>query len=398
MISPAPTSVREQPTIAAPPRVRRRVCFVTGTRAEYGLMRTTLDALDQHAGIEPQLIATGTHLDPSHGRTVADIRGEGRRVHAEVSWPATSDRFAYAAAVGRATADLAAAYAKVRPDVVLVVGDRVEAFAAAQAAHLAGVAVAHVHGGDRATGQADDALRHATTKLAHLHLAATPTSAERILKLGEDPWRVHAVGAPGIDGITEHAAARSEVAVAVGDGPFALLIYHPTRDDDAGEWAGTRRLLDALLRAGVPKVVAIGPNNDPGHRGIAGCLSRAAATDRRVRLFANLPRPLLLGLMRDAALMIGNSSSGIIEAASFGLPVIDVGPRQHGRERGGNVCHVDDRPADLSSAVQAIWNDGRPQRWAGTNVYGGTGAGERIAQLLATTPITPAFLRKTIAY
>ena len=398
MIAPPPVQVRERRQVAPPVAVRRRVCFVTGTRAEYGLMRTTLDALDGHAGIEPQLIATGTHLDASHGRTVADIRGEGRRVHAEVPWARSNDRFAYAAALGKATADLAAAYAKVRPEIVLVVGDRVEAFAAAQAAHLAGIAVAHVHGGDRATGQADDALRHAITKLAHIHLAATEQSAARILKMGEDPWRVHTVGAPGIDGITEDAAPRADVVDAVGDAPFALAILHPTRDDDQSEWATTRRLLDALLDSGVPKIVAIGPNNDPGHRGVAGCLARASATDRRVRLFANLPRPLLLGLMRDASLMAGNSSSGIIEAASFGLPVLDVGPRQHGRERSGNVAHADDHPADLAAAVASIWNDGRPTRWTGGNVYGGTGAGDRIARLLAATPLTPGVLRKTIAY
>ncbi|MEL7238769.1 MAG: UDP-N-acetylglucosamine 2-epimerase, partial [Planctomycetota bacterium] len=191
----------------------RKICFVTGTRAEFGLMQTTLRALETHAAVELQLVATGMHLSAKHGRTIDDIASAGFAIDAAVPWRDVTRN----EATGQAIADLSRTFAKLSPNIVLVVGDRVEAFAAATAAHLGDIPLAHVHGGDRATGQADDSLRHAITKLAHVHLPATPTSRDRLLKLGEDDWRVHLVGAPGIDGIEEQAAASAEVT-----SPFLL--------------------------------------------------------------------------------------------------------------------------------------------------------------------------------
>src|SRR5690348_11913590 len=165
---------------------RRRVCFVTGTRAEFGLMRTTLHAIQSHPSLELQLLATGMHLDRAHGRSIDAIRKEGWRVGATVSWPRSSTPAANAVSTGSAMAGIAQALERLQSDVVLVVGDRVEAFAAAAAGHVSGRVVAHVHGGDRALGQVDDSLRHAITKLAHVHFPATTRSANRLIKLGED--------------------------------------------------------------------------------------------------------------------------------------------------------------------------------------------------------------------
>ena len=248
----------------------RRICFVTGTRAEFGLMARTLGAIQARADLALQIVATGMHLSDAHGRTVDELRRDGWRVDRVVDWRVLASP---AAATGAAMAGLAGAFAGLDPDIVLVVGDRVEAFAAAAAAHLDGRVVAHVHGGDRAQGQADDALRHAVTKLAHLHFAATPASAARLARLGEDAWRIHAVGAPGIDGIIELAAPSDVVAGEFGVEPnrFALLVYHPTRPDAAAERATAAALLDATLAAGVDRVVIIYPNNDPGHEGIVRC-------------------------------------------------------------------------------------------------------------------------------
>ena len=365
----------------------RTVCFVTGTRAEFGLMTSTLRALDAHSHLRLQIVATGMHLSETHGRTLDGLRRDGWRIDRVVPWPDAP----VAAATGLGMAGLASALAELSPDVVLVVGDRVEAFAAASAAHLLGLVVAHVHGGDRAMGQADDALRHAITKLAHVHFPATPQSAERVAKLGEQPWRIHQVGAPGIDGIAAEAELPADFGVTAGH--FALLVYHPTRDDDAAEHATAGRLLDATLDAGVPRVVVVHPNNDPGHKGVARRWDEVQ--DERVIVRRDVPRPTFLGLMRDAAFLVGNSSSGIIEAASFGTPVLDVGPRQLGRECGGNVRHVEE---DDVAAVAEAWNGGEPHRWAGGNVYGGDGTGRRIAEVLATVPLDAALRRKLIAY
>ena len=198
---------------------KRSVCFVTGTRAEYGLMRSTLAAIRDHPQLRLRIIATGMHLSRQHGRTIDAIRNDGWTVDATVPWPSGD----LAIQTGRATASIAAAVERLKPDIVLVVGDRVEAFAAATAGHLSGRIVAHVHGGDRALGQVDDALRHAITKLAHVHFPATAASAERLLKLGEDRWRIHRVGSPGIDGIVESAGP---LTLEPG-GMYALVVLHP---------------------------------------------------------------------------------------------------------------------------------------------------------------------------
>ena len=370
----------------------RRVCFVTGTRAEYGLMRRTLDAIRSTPTLQLQIIATGLHLDVTRGRSVERIREDGHSVDAEVPWPATTTAPALAAATGRATAGIAEALATLDSDIVLVVGDRVEALAAATAGHLSNRIVAHVHGGDRAAGQADDAIRHAVTKLSHLHFPATAESAERLRRLGEDEWRIVQAGSPGLDGIIEDAAPDP----TPGD-PFALLVLHPTRDDPVAERATAERLLSAVLATTVARVEIVWPNADLGATGITDAWL-AAEGDRRVVQHRDLPRRDFLRLMRDAAFMAGNSSSGIIEAASFGTPVLDVGPRQAGRERSGNVAHATDCDEEVAAAVAALFA-GRPApRWEGGNVYGGGEAGVVIARHLAAVELDARLRRKLIAY
>jgi UDP-N-acetylglucosamine 2-epimerase (non-hydrolysing)/GDP/UDP-N,N'-diacetylbacillosamine 2-epimerase (hydrolysing) len=389
----------------------RTICFVTGTRAEFGLMASTLRAIQAESGLRLQIIATGMHLDRAHGRSIEQIQREGFTVDATVPWkPAKDDLAALARQTGLATAKLAAAFAELNPDVVLVVGDRVEAFAAATAAHLSGKVVAHVHGGDRALGQVDDALRHAITKLAHVHFPATAQSAERIAKLGEDDWRIEQVGSPGLDGIGADAwplaqsLSHVNQSIPVGRhvdvqevGRYALLILHPTSADDAAERYRAKLLLNETRLTGFDHVVIVAPNNDPGCAGIV-----RAWEDQKGRpgvlYVRDLPRPAFLGLLRDAAVLVGNSSSGIIEAASFGTPVVDVGPRQAGRERGANVTSVDFTQGAIRDALAQIWNDGRPKRYPAHNPYGAGDTAGRIARALATVPINDKLRRKLISY
>jgi UDP-hydrolysing UDP-N-acetyl-D-glucosamine 2-epimerase len=373
---------------------------VTGTRAEFGLMQITLRAIQAHPALELQLLVTGMHLDRAHGRSVNAIRNEGWRVDATVPWPRATTPSSSAMSTGAAMAGIAKAFERLRSDVVLVVGDRVEAFAAAAAGHVGGRVVAHVHGGDRALGQVDDSLRHAITKLAHVHFPATAKSAERLIRLGEDRWRVRRVGSPGVDGIREAAASPREVAIAIPGlkrHQFALLVLHPTVTDESVERCTAEMVLRATRSAGFRHIVIVHPNNDPGGRGIAGCWD-AHSDDERLIIRRDIARPLFLGLMRDAAVLVGNSSSGIIEAASFGTPVVDIGPRQAGRERSANVTHVPAQAKTVRAALASIWRDGRPRRFPAKNVYGGGGAGKRIAAELARLSVDQRPLRKLIAY
>ena len=362
---------------------RRRVCFVTGTRAEFGLMESTLRAIAAHPKLRLQIVVTGMHLDRRRGTSRDDI---GFKIDRIVPWRSAQH---VARSTGQAMAKLADAFDDLKSDIVLVVGDRVEAFAAASAAHLSGRVVAHVHGGDRALGQVDDALRHAITKLAHVHFPATRASADRIIRLGEDRGRVHQVGSPGIDGIVqaaEKARGRSD--------QFGLLVLHPIDANENLEWRRARTVLRAVQRAGVDRTVIVYPNNDPGSDGIIRAWE-AHAADRSVTMFRNVPRSRFLGLMRDAAVLVGNSSSGIIEAASFGTPVVDIGSRQLGRERSSNVVNVPYSASAIERAVHRAITRPRPLK---RNVYGGQGTALRIAQVLASVKLDTRMRRKLIAY
>jgi UDP-N-acetylglucosamine 2-epimerase len=397
----------------------RRVCFVTGTRAEFGLMRSVLHAISANPSLQLQIIATGMHLSKPHGQSLRTIRKDGWKIDATVPW-LTCDPTQNAISTGRAMAGLAAAFSRLKTDIVLVVGDRVEAFAAASAAHIAGLIVAHIHGGDRALGQVDDSLRHAITKLAHLHFPATATSKNRILKLGEDAWRVHQVGSPGIDGIAAEAGPR-EI-----DGRYALLVLHPTDNDESAEFDRAQLVLNCVERIGFDRTAIVYPNNDPGSSGIIWCWEQASLIAgggspgllRRTRkrpglpppaikdisdgtplsVYRDLPRRRFLALLRDAAVLIGNSSAGIIEAASFGTPVINIGPRQLGRECSRNVVHLPFDEKQITRELRRIWNRGKPIRSSARNVYGGGETAKQIVAILASVDTTDQLRRKLIAY
>jgi UDP-hydrolysing UDP-N-acetyl-D-glucosamine 2-epimerase len=347
-----------------------------------------------------QIVVTGMHLDAAHGHSINQIRREGWKIDGVIPWPPTADAASRAANVGQAIMALAKLFTKLNPSIVLIVGDRVEAFAAAAAGHLGGHVVAHVHGGDRALGQMDDTLRHAIAKLAHIHFPATSASAKRLERLGENAWRIHAVGSPGIDSIAAAASSRSRVAKLYPDlrpRGYALVLLHPTHADDAMEYQRAKMLLAAVRSARIGRALVLYPNNDPGSRGILRAW-RECRDEAGWWFEKDLTRPDFLGLLRDAALLVGNSSSGIIEAASFGTPVVDVGDRQAGRERSGNVINVSFESASLRRTLKQVWNEGNPRRWKGANVYGGRGTGRRMTAILAGIRLDADLRRKLITY
>jgi GDP/UDP-N,N'-diacetylbacillosamine 2-epimerase (hydrolysing) len=362
-------------------------------------MQSTLRALRDHPAIELQLIATGLHAQPLHRAMREEIGRAGWEIDALVPWDQDASPVGIARAMGLATASLADQFDARNSEVVLIVGDRVEAFAAASAAYVSGRIVAHVHGGDRAMGQVDDTLRHAISKLAHVHFCATQESGDRLFRMGEDRKRIRVVGAPGIDGIRRNAWNSRRVRDALGldaaKDKFAVLLLHPTENNDRLEASRTRMLLDAARVSFDGRIVALLPNSDPGSAGTVSALKAAARRDK-IRLLDHAERHMFLGMMRDCSALIGNSSSGVIEAGSFGTPVLDVGPRQHGRERGPNVRHVEWNAAALRSAVRKTLLQRRTRR--ADNPYERGGAGRRIAAALAALTIDADVCRKVIRY
>lgn len=386
---------------------RRRICVVTGTRAEYGPLRTVLRAIDRHPKLELQLIVTGMHLLRKFGHTIDRIRADGWRIDAQVRMQTgRDDAYGEAEATGRGVQGMARALRRLGSDVVLVVGDRLEAFAGAAAGLCARRFVAQIHGGDRALGDLDDSLRHAITKLSHIHLVATPDAARRVRRLGEDPSRIFCVGAPGLDEmrtIRKPSAAWLRETLGwdrVGD--YALIVQHPWGRTAEAERRDMLATLAAVAAAGLAGVILY-PNSDPGHSGIIEAIhERVSGVGHRVsgpaRWFVapSLDRDTYVRVLRGARILVGNSSSGIIESATAGVPAVNVGPRQAGRLKCGPS--VIDCPPGKDAVLRAIRRALRARVRSDNSIYGDGHAGRRIAAVLAQLTLDETFLRKLITY
>lgn len=377
----------------------RRVAVVTGTRAEWGLLAPVCAAIAARGDLALEVWAGGAHLlAPADARlapTIAEVEASGHALRRfTMQRDGESGRAADAEALGRGVVAFAELLAEGAPDAVVVLGDRIEAFAAASAASIGGVRVAHIHGGDRAEGVADEAMRHAITKLAHIHLAASAESAGRIARLGEDPARIHLVGSPAVDGLATTAPATDAEHAAAGAPDFVLLM-HPVGRDARDEEREAAEVLEALAARG--RVLALQPNSDPGREGIARAIAAAArARPDRVLAATHLPRARFVALLRHPSVraIVGNSSAGLIECAVLGVRAIDIGDRQAGRERADNARHAATAGADLARELDALLS----WRPSGVHPYQAEGASERIAAVLAGFDPGAHGLRKRNAY
>lgn len=376
----------------------RRIAYVSGTRADFGLMLRSLRRIRETPGLQLDLVVTGMHLSSAHGLTVREVEASGLGVAAQVEMPMASDRGAAAArALGVGLVGLADALERLRPDLVLLLGDRAEMMAGALSAVHLNIPVAHVHGGDR-SGTVDDSLRQAITKLAHLHLTATEAAAQRVRALGEEPAHVFCVGAPGLDDIVHGSRTpAAQVCARLGADPrrpILLVLQHPVTQElyEAGEQM--RITLDAV-RGFDAQVVVGAPNSDPGWTAISECVAERAGRGE-LAAFTHLPREDFLGLLAGAAVLVGNSSAGVIEAASLGVPVVNVGTRQRLRERSGNVLDV---PHDRERIAQAVRKALTDKEFLADvslrrNCYGDGQTAERMVRILKEFPLDRALLYK----
>ncbi len=354
----------------------RRIAVATGSRAEFGLLHPVMRAIANHPELDLAVLAAGTHLLPPDA-TVAEVEASFEiAARIPMQEPGETSRARDAVALGRGVSGFAAWLGAHAVHCMVVLGDRIEAFAAAAASSVAGVRVAHMHGGDRAAGIADEAMRHAITKLAHIHLPATRQSAERIIAMGENPQRVHVVGSPAIDGLDEISPLSDEAFDALG-APEIVVLQHPLGRSPEREQAVATPVFEACRRAG--RVLAMHPNHDPGREGVLAAIRGAGLGECR-----HLPRHDFVGLLRRTRLLVGNSSAGLIECAALGVPSVNVGSRQAGRERPDNVLDVADPIRDDSAEVEAAIAAALagPPRPA-SHPFGDGDAGRRTATVLA---------------
>jgi N-acetylneuraminate synthase/UDP-hydrolysing UDP-N-acetyl-D-glucosamine 2-epimerase len=370
----------------------RRICVLTTTRAEYGLLLPLLREILAREELELQLVVSGTHLSPEFGMTVDGIEADGIPIAARVDILAPGDDIKAAArTMAAATEKLSTAFEELNPDLLVLLGDRYETLAAASVATLARLPIAHIHGGELTEGAFDDAIRHAITKLSHLHFASAEPYRQRIIQLGENPDTVFCVGALGIDVINAmDLVPREDLATDLKldlQAPVLLVTFHPTTlaDDPT---AGAAALTAALSRFPEATIVFTGINADPGHESVAAEIrSFAARHPSRVSEHASLGNRRYLSLMKIANVVVGNSSSGVIEAPVLGTPTVNIGDRQSGRLRAASVFDCAETPDAIEAAIRralAFTASDSPQE---NLLLGDGGVSRRIADTIATVDL-----------
>ena len=380
----------------------RRIGVVTVARSDFGLYRPVLRRITAHPELDLCLIVSGMHLSPEFGLTVKEIEEEGFVVAHKVDMLLSSDvPAAVAKSIGLGCIGLAQVYSEARLDLLLLLGDRFEMFAAAIAAVPLALPIAHIHGGEATEGLIDEAIRHAITKMSHLHFVATAAYRDRVIQMGEEAWRVVLSGAPSLDnlqglGLLSGPDIEEIIGAQVGD-RTALVTYHPVTLDAGNTESNFRTLLRAIDAVGID-VIFTCPNADTGGRVVIELIDDFVGSRDRHRMITNLGTLRYFSLMGCVGLMIGNSSSGIIEAASFQLPVVNIGMRQQGRVRARNVIDVGEKEDAIVGGInKALDPDFRATLEGLENPYGEGTAAARIVERLASVETGPEFLVKRFA-
>jgi UDP-hydrolysing UDP-N-acetyl-D-glucosamine 2-epimerase len=381
--------------------MKRKIAVITTSRADYSHLYWVLKELSHRSHVALSLITMGSHLSPEFGNTSEDIAKDGFVIDANIECLLSSDSdVGMAKTIGVATLGLADYLGRLRPDLLLLIADRYEMMAPAAVALSLRIPIAHIEGGDVSLGAIDEAVRNALTKLSHIHLTTTESARQRVISMGEEPWRVHVVGSPSLDHITKGSLlTRPEVERRLGiplNGDTIAVIYHPvtlSRDTlcEAGE-------LFAALQGVSQNLLLISPNADAGSRELLQRITEFASGRANTWFITSIDHRTYLSLLPFLVLLAGNSSSGIMEAASFRLPVVNVGIRQLGRERGANIVDCPAKHSEISQGIRKALSPAFRSSLQGLkNPYGDGYASERIAEILSTVDVSELLLTKAAA-
>jgi len=378
--------------------MKRKIAVVTTSRADYSHLYWPLRQLSGHPDVGLKIIAMGAHLSPEFGSTIQEIEKDGFNISARVECLLSSDTdVGMAKTIGVATLSLADLFGQMRPDLLLLIADRYEMLAPASVALALRIPVAHIEGGEISEGAIDDAVRNALTKMSHIHFTSTHAARERVIAMGEEPWRVHRAGAPSLDHLRRQMLfTREQLESRLGiqlKHPTNLIAYHPVtlaldtvREADA-LFSALEKLSDQILFCY--------PNSDAGSRVLIQRARTFAASRDGAHVFVNLDAVTYWSLLKQVDVLVGNSSSGIMESASFALPTVNVGFRQQGRERARNVI---DATPEVLAILDAISTAKSPEFRHGlqgmTNPYGEGVASPKIVEVLTSVPLGEELLLK----
>lgn len=372
----------------------RKVCVVTGSRAEYGLLSGLMREIEAEETLQLQVIATNMHLSPEFGLTYKEIESDGFRIDRKVEMLLSSDTpNGTAKSVGLATIGFADAYETLKPDIIVLLGDRYEIIAAASAALFYKIPVAHLHGGEITEGAYDDALRHAITKMSHLHFTSTEAYRKRVIQLGECPERVFYVGGLGVENIKKISLLskeelEKEISMSLGDQSF-LITYHPVTLEHSTAEEQCRHLLDALEEYPDYNLIFTLPNSDTDGRVIIRLINDFVKKHpNRSVVFPSLGLRRYLSALKYVNAVLGNSSSGILEVPSFGIPTLNIGDRQKGRLAAASVIHCGVTTAEISRGIKTVVSESVKQVARSVkNPYEKSATARQIVEVLRSFPL-----------
>lgn len=378
----------------------RKIACITGSRADYGYLRPVMKRIEEDKELELIPIVTGMHHLEKFGHTVDEVKKDFHDI-VEVPLELLDDTgFGTAIYVSMGIKKIAESLERISPDFCLVMGDRTETFSAVQAAVYQNIPITHMHGGDILASGLDEPIRHSITRFAHIHLPATKKSAERIIKMGEEPWRVHIVGSPTLDEMLSTEIPKKEDLLRRYNlnKPYILIVQHPITSQFIEAESQMRITLDSILEVGMQSYI-IYPNSDQGGQKmievIEGYLKR-----RSIKGSKSVSREDYLGLLKYSSVLVGNSSSGMIESSSFKIPVVNIGIRQNNRERANNVLDVNHDKKEIIDAIMYALNNSEFRRRLDNcrNPYGDGHTSERICRILKETEVNGRLLQKGITY
>jgi GDP/UDP-N,N'-diacetylbacillosamine 2-epimerase (hydrolysing) len=383
---------------------KRRVLGITAIRSEYFLQRPIFRAVQNHSDLELEIVVTGAHLSPIHGHTIKDVEADGvsiiGRIDSLIHSDHDSDRLKGAATQLQSLIEVVD---RNRPDWLLAPADREEAMTMALCGAYLGLPTAHYGAGDRVVGNVDDMIRHAVSRIAHLLMTTNEDARQRLIRAGEEEWRVHNVGHAGLDRLrstkqlsTEELAR--ELGVTSIQSPYLIVIQHPISSEIGNAEMQMRETLEAIVELDLQTFVSY-PNSDPGSKQIIKVIDEFAGRPG-IHIFKNIPDLPFVNLLRGAAALIGNSSMGLLEAPFLKLAAVNVGRRQTARQHSDNVFFVPHERCQIVKQVRAILDDGRTQKLVRecANLFGDGQTGEAVAELLARTPIDSRLLNKDLSY
>ena len=383
--------------------MKYKICVTTGTRAEYGLLRPILNEIVQSKKLELNLIVAGMHLSKKHGYSIKEIQKDGFKISSKIEMiPKGNSVYFMSKALGEGIIKFSEVFRKLKPDINLILGDRDEAFASALAASHMNIPNAHIHGGDRTMAGIDEYIRHAITKISNLHFAATEKSKKRIIRLGENPKYVFFTGSSSIEEIkNKKISTKNQLKTKYNldiTGQEIILLFHPVTTQIKSSKNQINKILNAIIKL-EKQTICIMPNTDSGNFEIINALKKYEKKFSFIKLYPNLPRSDYLSLLKNCGVLVGNSSSGIIEASFFKIPVVNIGIRQKDREVGKNIINVSNNSTQMiSTAIKKALSAKSKNNLEKSNVYGTGSSSKKIVKILENIKITEQLIQKQIRY